>query len=174
MEKFRFEVIKSGKRFLSIDTRMLRDFINGFIDENALIIYNKKTSLKDENEWQKSKAKEIDEKRTIFVLCWEGNKLVGNSSASLGLFKQRHNANFGLVVRKGYRGMGIGEKLLSMAMKEARTHLKAKFLWLDHIEGNTPARNLYKKLGFCEVARLKDYVKHAGKYRDKIIMKCTK
>ncbi len=174
MGNLRFEVIKSGKRILSVNTRMLMNFINEFIDENAPIIYDKKISLKDEKEFQKLKAKEIDGKRTIFVLCWDGKKLVGNSSASLEPHKQSHNATFGLVVRKGYRGIGVGEKLLSMGIKQAKGHLKAKYLWLDYIEGNKPARKLYEKLGFKEVARLEGYVKHKGKHVDKIIMKYAK
>lgn len=176
MEKqaLRFEIIRSGKRFLSIDTRMLREFINEFVDEGAFLIMDKKASLREEKEFQKTKAKEIDEKRTIFVLCWDGKKLIGNSSTTLGQYKERHNATFGLVVRTGYRGKGIGETLLTMAMKEAKITLKAKYLWLDHVEGNTPARKLYEKLGFKEVARLKDYVNHKGKYIDKIIMKYSK
>lgn len=172
MEKteFRFEVIRSGRRFLSLDTRMLRDFINGFVAENAMLMYDKKLSLREEREFQKSKAKEIDAKNAIFVLCWQGNRLVGSSDARKEKFKQSHNASFGLIVRKGFRGMGIGEKLLSLAMREARKSLKAKNLWIEHIEGNLPARSLYEKLGFREVARLKSYVRHKGSYRDKILM----
>ena len=172
--RLRFEVIRSGRRFLSLDTRMLRDFINGFVAEDALIIYDKKMSMKQEKEFQKSKAREIGGKRTVFVLCWKGRELVGNSSATKDLFKQSHNASFGLVVKKGFRGMGIGEKLLSLAIRQARKSLKAKNLWIDYVEGNKPARRLYEKLGFCEVARLKSYYLHKGRYRDKIIMKYGK
>ncbi len=170
----RYEIIRFGRRFRSIDTRILCDFINGFVAENALIMVDKKMSVKDEKEFQLSKAKEIDEKRTIFALCWDGNKLIGNSTATKDIFKQSHNATFGLVVRKGYRGMGIGENLLAMAIKEAKAHLKAKCLWLGYVDGNEPARKLYNKLGFVECARLKKYIKHGGKYRDKIIMECVK
>lgn len=173
-DEFRFEVIRSGRRFLSIDTRMLCNFINEFIGENAFLIYDKKFSLKEEREFQKSKAKEIDAKRTIFVLCWNGKELAGNSSASLAESKQRHNAAFGLAVRKKYRGLGVGRKLLSIAMGEAGKSLKAKNLWIECIEGNTPAFRLYEKLGFREVARLDGYVKHSGRYVDRIIMKYAK
>ena len=173
-EGFKFEVIRSGRRFRQLDTKMLRDFINSFVAENALILYGKKMSLGQEREFQKSKAKEIDAKNCIFVLCWKDGMLIGNSDATKGKLKQSHNASFGLVVKKGFRGMGIGGKLLSLAMKEARKSLKAKNLWIDYIDGNRPARKLYEKLGFREVARMEGYVKHAGKYRDRVIMKYKK
>ncbi|HIH30959.1 TPA: GNAT family N-acetyltransferase [Candidatus Micrarchaeota archaeon] len=168
---FRFEVITSGQRFLQIDSRMLRDFINSFIAENAFIMADKKFSLDQEKKFQMAKAKEIDSKSRLFVLCWKGKVLAGNAEARKGSFKESHNASFGLVVGKGYRGMGIGEKLLSMAMAQARKRLKAKCLWIDYIEGNGPARKLYGKMGFREVARMKGYVRHGGRYIDRIIMK---
>jgi ribosomal protein S18 acetylase RimI-like enzyme len=174
MEKLRYEIISSGKRFLQIDTKMLRDFINSFIAENAFLIYDKPFSFKEEKEFQKSKAKEIDAKECLFVICWDGKQLVGNSEARKEKFKSRHNAIFGLAVQKRYRGKGIGEKLLKMAIREAKVRFKAKYLWLDHADGNVPARNLYEKVGFLEVTRLKNYIKHSGKYRDKVIMKYSR
>ena len=170
----KFEVIRSGRRFKSIDTRMLRDFINGFVDEDALIMVNRKMSLKEEREFQKSKAREISANNTVFVLCWSGGELVGDCEAVKGRFKESHNAMFGLIVKKGFRRIGIGAKLLSIAMKEAKKTLKARNLWIDHIDGNQPARKLYEKLGFRKVARLKDYVRHKGRFRDRIKMRYTK
>ena len=171
---FKFEVIKSGKRFLSIDTRILRDFINSFVAENAFLLYDKKISLSEEKDWQKSRAKEIDAKTCLFITCWDGKVMAGNSEVRLDRYKQRHNATFDLAVRKEYRGKGLGEKLLKLAIKEAQSRLKSKNLWIEHIEGNTPARKLYEKLGFREVARMDGYVKHGGRYVDRIIMQYIK
>lgn len=174
MNSLRFEVIRSGKRFLQLDTAMLRDFINEFVEEDGYLLVDRKMSLKGEREFQRAKAREMQSKRTIIVLCWDGKRLAGNASATIGEFKQRHNAWFGLIVRQGYRGMGLGRKLLSLAMHEARKTLKAKNLWIEYIEGNVPACALYEKLGFREVARLKNYVRHKGAYRDKMLMKYSK
>lgn len=169
-EELTFEIIRSAKRFLQLDTAMLRDFINSFTEEGALLLYDRKTTLAQERKWQREKAREIGDGQTLFAVCWKGELFVGNCEARLGIFKESHNCSFGLVVRKGFRGMGIGEKLLSIAMNEAKRTLKAKNLWIDYIQGNAPARSLYEKLGFCEVARLKRYVRHKGAYRDKILM----
>ena len=43
-------------------------------------------------------------------------------------------------------------------------------MWIEVIEGNDVAHNLYKKLGFVEVARLKEYIYYEGEWRDRIIM----
>lgn len=52
-----------------------------------------------------------------------------------------------LYIADGYRGIGLGRKLLSFALREMRARrVKAAFLWLD--ENNTRAADFFKKIGF--------------------------
>jgi len=54
---------------------------------------------------------------------------------------------FGLMVNSRYRGRGIGEGLVRMALQEAAAQGAAKvYLWV--FEHNKVAINLYRKLGF--------------------------
>lgn len=52
-----------------------------------------------------------------------------------------------LYIAEGFKGRGLGRKLLSHALREMRAQRYRKaFLWID--EGNVPAVGFFKKFGF--------------------------
>jgi len=58
---------------------------------------------------------------------------------------------FGMLVRTRYRGAGIGEGLVRMAMEKASEE-QAKRINLLVFEKNRVAVNLYRKMGFCQIS----------------------
>lgn len=58
---------------------------------------------------------------------------------------------FGMLVRTRYRGTGIGEGLVRMAMEKASEE-QAKRINLLVFEKNRAAVNLYRKMGFCQIS----------------------
>jgi ribosomal protein S18 acetylase RimI-like enzyme len=58
---------------------------------------------------------------------------------------------FGLGVNRRYRGLGIGEKLVKMAVETAVKH-RASEIKLLAFEDAKRARNLYQKLGFRRIS----------------------
>ena len=80
---------------------------------------------------------------SYFLLANDGNQIVGSLVAKKyeGSFIIRH-----VEVEPSYRGKGIGTKL----MEHIISHLKPKKLPIQlYVDPtNTPAVNLYKKLGF--------------------------
>jgi ribosomal protein S18 acetylase RimI-like enzyme len=80
---------------------------------------------------------------------------------------------FLLVVCKRYRGMGIGQKLLSMALREAAVN-NATGVNLQVFEQSKAAINLYRKMGFQrisipELEKLEQEVQK-GKKGERILM----
>ena len=52
-----------------------------------------------------------------------------------------------LYIDDEYRGIGLGRKLLSFALREMRArHIRAAFLWVD--EKNTRAASFFERIGF--------------------------
>ncbi len=95
----------------------------------------------------------VKEKRMLFAAT-EGKKTIGAVSlringpvASVGAF----------IVAKGYRGTGVGSRLLQRCEEVAKKH-KCKKIWLWTLP-NIMAYNFYKKRRYKEEARLK---KHFG------------
>ncbi len=62
-----------------------------------------------------------------------------------------------IAVRSNYRHRGIGRKLMVYAMKALKEHYGAEEIYLEVRVSNTPAINLYKKLGFKIVKTIANY-----------------
>jgi len=170
MEEIR--VITKGKDLLKIGSKAFKDFITPFVKEKSYLSVQKVPTLAQQKAWVVARAKEIDKKAIFYVVLFSDGKLVGDCSAHLASERQSecHNVYFGLAISKPYWGMGWGEKLLRRAIIEAKKHFKPHRIWVEHTEGNLPARRLYQKVGFVEVGRLNEYDNHHGKFVDKILM----
>ena len=84
------------------------------------------------------------------------------------VLEQAELLNFG--IRKEYQGRGLGRDLLESTLSLLPDSVTE--VLLDVRRSNVPARNLYTKVGFQEVAERRDYYPVAGGSReDAIIMK---
>lgn len=89
---------------------------------------------------------EVDKKVVGYIMCRIETGLSGFS-----LIKRGHVIS--IAVLPGYRRMGIGETLLREAIRAMVEHYGAKECYLEVRVSNTPAINLYKKVGF-EIERI--------------------
>ena len=150
--------------------KLFRDFIVSLINEDTFLIVNMKPTLKEEKKWVKDRLAGIRKGKEILICAFDGKKLVGTCDAKRGYGKESRNVEIGLAISKKYRGRGLGEKLIRKTIALVKKRLKPKNIHLRYVNGNTPAKNLYKKVGFREVARMPNWVLHRGKYRSSVFM----
>ncbi|MEM1530044.1 MAG: ribosomal protein S18-alanine N-acetyltransferase [Candidatus Bathyarchaeia archaeon] len=88
-----------------------------------------------------------------FIVAEEDGKVVGyimcrieSGFSGLSLIKRGHVIS--IAVLPAYRRRGIGEALLKEALNAMVTHYGVKECYLEVRVSNTPAINLYKKMGF--------------------------
>lgn len=81
-----------------------------------------------------------------------------------------HQAELSLSVKKKYWGLGIGTYLMEAMISFAKRNGKTEILHLGVKSDNINAINLYKKMGFHEVGRHKNFFKIEGNYYDEILM----
>ncbi len=145
--------------------------INSLVEERAMISIQKKMTRKQEEEYLKKTLKEVkDKKHVAFVIDING-KVAGISGISKTDSETRsHLGDIGIFLKKGVRGMGLGEKLFRKTMNEGIKKLKFKIVHLTVFANNKTAMNLYKKLGFVKIGTIKDGFKYYGKYGDCVIM----
>ncbi len=88
----------------------------------------------------------------------EGNfKIIGYVVCILSMErKEGHLAN--IAIHPAYRRRGWGTKIMQHVLKRMKGN-KLTFCKLEVRESNEPAKMFYKKLGFREVGRIKDYYK---------------
>lgn len=147
------------------------DFINSLIEEDAKILMNKKQTVKDEQEWLKRTTKSIKNKKRVSLIARDDNKIVANTEVELKTFKQNHIGKFGIAIRRGYRGNGLGKYMMSEVLKLAKKQLPGlKVFWLDVLENNKPAIALYKKMGFKIVGKIPKQIQYKGKLVAEYIM----
>lgn len=155
---------ESSKEFL--------DFINSLIAEDAKILMNKKMNLKEEIEFLEKGVKSTKDKKKVYLIAKDGDKVVANTSIELGVYKRNHIGKFAIGIRDGYRGMGLGKYLMQEIMKLAKRELNPKpnIFQLEVYENNKPAIGLYKKMGFKIVGKIPKQVQHKGRIIGEYIM----
>ncbi|MBZ0281906.1 MAG: GNAT family N-acetyltransferase [Anaerolineae bacterium] len=79
----------------------------------------------------------------------------GETVAGIGLLGLREGRTWvgGIGVDTAFRRQGLGKQIMGHLIDEARVHGAAQ-VWLEVIETNTPAHNLYLSLGFRDVRQL--------------------
>lgn len=84
--------------------------------------------------------------------------------------KLAHQCELGIIVGSGFRGQGIGTKLMKNLIHLAKTQFKIELLHLQVYQDN-PAIHLYERLGFNEFGRQTKWIKETdGTYTGRVFM----
>ena len=75
---------------------------------------------------------------------------------------------WGMYVRPGARGTGVGRRLIEAALNLARQHVE--LIQLTVVRENEQARRLYASLGFVDYGLEKHSLKQDGRYYDEVLM----
>jgi RimJ/RimL family protein N-acetyltransferase len=126
-------------------------------------------TIEQEVQWIKLK---IDNESHLVLVAEVDGEVIGQLDFSNG-HRQRiaHTGDFGMGVRKDFRGMGIGSLLLRNLIDWAKDHAELEKINLCVHQTNDRAISTYKKLGFqIEGLRTKDLKYPNGVYVDTVLM----
>ena len=163
------------RKFSEKDLRKVKKFqifINSLIREEALITFNKKFSFDQEKKWLEEQLRKMKSHRSVYLIAEINNMVIGTTQIYLGEGRGSHVGHFGITIKKGYRGIGLGTYLTGKVIELAKKELKPKpkILKLDVFPINKPAINLYKKYNFKKVATIPKQREFKGRLYDEIIM----
>jgi len=82
----------------------------------------------------------------------------------------RHIGKLGVIVRSGFRNLGIGFYLIDVAIRESKRINKKEKLVLSTFTENKRAIHLYKKMGFKTVGVRKKQFYMNSQYYDEVLM----
>lgn len=89
--------------------------------------------------------------KAALILAEHDGRIVGiTNMAGFKDSKRPHRMGLGMSVHSDFRGVGLGEALLKKLIEIAQKIEGLRYLELNVMHVNTPARELYKKLGFQE------------------------
>lgn len=113
---------------------------------------------------RESYAAELNNKFAVYLVCDVNGEVAGYGGIWV-VFEEAHITN--IAIGKDYRSKGLGRALM-LALENVARRRKANHILLEVRPSNTPARNMYKNLGFCDTSRRKAY--YSDNNEDAIIM----
>jgi len=155
--------VEDAQQQIDASKRYLRDsdFLLSYIEE-----FN--PTLEEEISWIKS----LDNDNSILLLAIYNDQIIA-TFCLIGKQQQKikHTAEIAIAILKEWQGQGLGTALFNIAIDWAKQRSSLEILYLDVFEENRNGYNLYKKVGFTEDGRRKNYYKtKSGKYIDNIMM----
>jgi len=151
------------------DFQSLTDNFYSYFDELeenpdiGLVLMKKKPTLAEELQWFTDFYKKVEEGRTVATVAAEDSKTVGICEVE-GYRPGSdvdHRGGLGLVVRKEYRGRGIGTELLRQTIEKCRG--KFEIIELSVFTVNK-AKSLYERFGFQTYGHNPQAIKRDNRY----------
>lgn len=138
--------------------------------ELGIVSLEKRVTRAEEKEFLEKGLKGMKLRRYVCVAAFDGAKMVGNCDISgRRPGDVKHTGVLGIVILDGYRGEGLGERMIRTALEEA-----GKLgIWLVELEvfaTNLRARRLYGKIGFREVGTIPEKIQRDGRPIDEVSM----
>lgn len=128
--------------------------------------------LEDSRKWLKGVIDNIKKRKALALVAYSGDTYAGNVTLTLGKHREKRQGKFGVLVDEKFRGKGLGTLMMEQLIERAKKRKDIDFLTLGVYAPNKAAIALYKKLGFREVARMKDWLlDHDGSMIDEIVMR---
>ncbi len=119
---------------------------------------------------ERAERERINSRTDLTLVSEARGEIVGVLTLQRGTYKKnRHTGTLGIAVKGGFRGAGLGKKMMQDALEWARNEGLVK-INLEVFSSNINAIELYRKLGFEEEGRKKKQFVINGKYVDDVLM----
>jgi len=158
------------------DLNGLTRFANAFAKEKhnnpdlGLVSFDRRLTREQEGRWLREIIEGVAREEAVSVAAFVGGRVVGHSAIHRRRFKDdRHSGVFGIAVLDGYRGVGIGEKLMGEVLDRA-WRIGIQLVELDVFSNNVAAIRLYEKMGFKKAGTIPDKIFRRGRYYDEDVM----
>jgi len=162
------EVILRTPRWEDVDD--LLELINSLIEEEADLPFEAKKTREEEVDWLARGMAQVEKGEAFYMVAEVDGRVIASADISRGKFRcMSHLGDLGIVIKSGYRDLGIGTEIMKFLIGQAR-EMGLKVLTLRVFSTNERAQHVYRKVGFKEVGRVPKAVYRNGKYIDDIIM----
>lgn len=161
----RTAALKDAKQILDLEYSIIceREFFISVPEEIE------KPSIQEQKEWIHKIIE--NEKETMLVAEIDGGVVGWIVFQSDNRKRLSHTGSLSMLVKKEYRGMGIGKMLLKALLDWAEKNPFIEKVSLGVLSTNLRAISLYKSIGFLEEGRkIKEFKMSENEYVDDILM----
>jgi RimJ/RimL family protein N-acetyltransferase len=148
----------------------LLELINTLVEEKAEIIVTQKFTREAEAEWLGATLSRLEKDEVFSLVAEVDGRVVATSDFQVrDRDEQRCVGNIGIIVRNGYRDLGIGTEIMKTILEQA-AFLALKTMTVNVFATNKRAIHVYKKVGFVETGFVPGRHSRQGKLIDEVIM----
>jgi len=114
----------------------------------------------------------LNGKNNLLLIAEYNGQIIGNIDLTIHHRKMLSHTGFvGMGIHEDWQNQGIGTLLLDRAIEWSDNQTEIELLWLQAFGNNEKGISIYKKKGFIEDGRQKDFIKKLeGEYIDNVIM----
>lgn len=145
------------------------ELINSLVEEGADITMTQKVTRDEEADWLGRTLVNVEKENVFYLVTDVNGSVVANSELRKKRGYSSHVGSLGIIIKKGFRDVGIGTEILKTLISRAET-IGLEILTLRVFSSNERAFYVYEKLGFKEAGRIPKGLFKNGKYLDDIIM----
>ena len=146
-------------------------FINTISKEQTFVTFQgQQLSLDEEKKYMLPFLNKIEINEAIKLFAYHKNELIGISDIVPQERISSHVGTLGLIIKKEYRGEGLGTLLIKLILEEVKKIKQIRIIHLTVFNDNNIGLNLYKKMGFMIYGNLPQGVKHKDHFDDHVFM----
>ena len=148
----------------------LLELINSLVEERADIIVDQKLTREEETDWLSERLARLEKDEDLYLVAEVNGRVIGSSElAGKTSGHDRHLGRIGIILKEGFRDLGIGTEMMKTLVEQARAR-GLKIVTLGAYATNERAHHVYRKIGFKEVGRIPMKFFREGRYIDEIVM----
>jgi RimJ/RimL family protein N-acetyltransferase len=145
------------------------ELINSLVEEKAEIIVDSKFTREQETDWLGGMLARVERDELFYFVAEVDGRVVASCDLRRGRGSEGHVGVVGIVVKKGFRDLGIGTEIMKAVIGQA-VRLGLKLLVLSVFASNERAIHVYEQVGFVQTGRVPKKHFRDGKYVDEIAM----
>ncbi len=144
-------------------------FINGLVEEKAMILMNEKQTRDSEISWLSALLSNVEKDKIVAVIAEVEGKFAGSCEITPKRGCSSHLGTLGISLVADYRNLGIGQEMMLEAEKRVR-RLGVEVVDLEVFATNIRAIHTYEKVGYKITGKIPEALKYGGEYIDALIM----
>lgn len=151
-------------------------FANAFVKEKksnrdlGLLGFDERVTRVKEEKWLRSLVSAVKRREAVSIAAFVDGKMVGHCDVRRRRSADEHHTGvLGIAVLDGYRGVGLGRRLMSGALRAAKG-IGLELVELQVFATNEAAIALYEKMGFRKAGVIPNKMMRGGRYFDELTM----